>query len=422
MTAIYVLLGLINGYFICLYRVYLVAQGQRLIKRFFPHTQYSTRHITAHFNSLFESPNDNPSDAFKCAVPLTSQTVDVHFVMGRLLRSQGDTAQAIAVHQQLAVSPLLNTRLNGEAQLALAEDYLHAGMLDRAEAIYKSLSAQASTATPLKVICLNKLRALYEKMQDWQQAIAVAHTIKGQVLHTEEQKSASLYINYQVNYCCELALQDSEQGDMVSAASMLATAKRYNASHPRIVVVELHMLLQQGNINEALAVFDSNTIAVSILSLEQCLQAYFTVLTQQPHAAYEASLLVLSEKLIQLYNDQPLVLLLYYRIQVDALLSDIDTHIGQVDIRLVDDTLSAIQTNNTLIIFRPLLPFILTLSESALSVCDRDALNRTLLAQVASHLEKNNTFECRSCGYSQRDSQWHCPACQAWDTFIPHCD
>jgi len=399
MIVIYVLFGLVGGYFICLHRMYLIAQGQRLIKRFFPHTQYTTRHITAHLNSLFESPGDSASDAFIRAVPLTPQTVDVHFVMGRLLRTQGDTAQAIAVHQQLAVSPLLNSQLNGEAQLALAEDYLYAGMLDRAEVIYKSVSTQASAEISLNIICLNKLRILYETMQDWHQAIAVVNAIKEPLLHTQEQKDTRLYASYQVNYCCELVLQYIEQGDMSSAASMLNQAKSYSALHPRIAVVELHILLQQGDINAALAIFDRGDVTGSILSFEQCLHAYMAVLMQQRNTQNESlSLVAFSEKLVQLYDDKPLILLLYYRIKVSAVLSGIDTYVGQIDTQLFDDALNAIQTQAALTMFIPLLPCVSVLSHSALSVCDRDTLNRTLLAQIASHLEKSRIFECQSCG------------------------
>ncbi len=66
-------------------------------------------------------------------------------------------------------------------QLALASDYLNAGLFDRAERLLKELLKGNS---PLKPKVINKLVTLYEEEQDWENILNLADETK----HLKDKK------------------------------------------------------------------------------------------------------------------------------------------------------------------------------------------------------------------------------------------
>ena len=60
-------------------------------------------------------------------------TVETHFALGNLFRKRGEVDRAIRIHQNLIARENLTDEHRSQALLALAEDYMRAGLLDRAE-------------------------------------------------------------------------------------------------------------------------------------------------------------------------------------------------------------------------------------------------------------------------------------------------
>src|SRR4026208_1501932 len=99
-------------------------------------------------NFLLNEQPDKAIEAFIEVVKVDPETIELHFALGSLFRRRGEYDRAIRMHQH----PLERRGLGAEQKvIALAElgqDYLKAGILDRAEEVFKKLekSAQAPLA------------------------------------------------------------------------------------------------------------------------------------------------------------------------------------------------------------------------------------------------------------------------------------
>ena len=86
-------------------------------------------------NFLLNEQPDRAIEAFVEAVRVDPQTVELHFALGSLFRRRGETKRAIRMHQSLIERDDLPQDLKLQALSELGQDYLKAGLLDRAEEI-----------------------------------------------------------------------------------------------------------------------------------------------------------------------------------------------------------------------------------------------------------------------------------------------
>ena len=90
-------------------------------------------------NFLLNEQTDRAIEAFVDAVKVDPQTVELHFALGSLFRRRGETERAIRMHQSLVERDDLPQELKLQAMAALGQDFLKAGLLDRAEAVFEKL-------------------------------------------------------------------------------------------------------------------------------------------------------------------------------------------------------------------------------------------------------------------------------------------
>ena len=84
-------------------------------------------------NLLLNEQQDKAIDAFIEAVQNDPDTTDLHFALGNLFRRRGEFERAVRVHQHLLQRADLPAAERHRAQHALAQDFLKAGLFDRAE-------------------------------------------------------------------------------------------------------------------------------------------------------------------------------------------------------------------------------------------------------------------------------------------------
>ena len=77
--------------------------------------------------------------------------------------------RAIKIHQNIATRESLEPAQREQAGFALAQDYLKAGLLDRAEKILEPLAASGAH----RMAAMRKLMRIYEQEQEWGRAIDV---------------------------------------------------------------------------------------------------------------------------------------------------------------------------------------------------------------------------------------------------------
>jgi len=96
-----------------------------------------------------------------------ADTIETHFALGTLYRRRGEVERAIRIHQNLLARDALAPEHREQALLALAQDYLRAGVLDRAEGLF-SRSAKCRACARARSM---QLRLVYERQHEWQQAL-----------------------------------------------------------------------------------------------------------------------------------------------------------------------------------------------------------------------------------------------------------
>src|SRR5512139_3246721 len=94
-------------------------------------------------NFLLNEQQDQAIDAFIEAVQHDPDTTELHFGLGNLFRRRGDFERAVRVHQHLLERGDLKAADRHRAQHALADDFMKAGLFDRAEAAYQALLGTA---------------------------------------------------------------------------------------------------------------------------------------------------------------------------------------------------------------------------------------------------------------------------------------
>jgi lipopolysaccharide biosynthesis regulator YciM len=151
---------------------------------------------------------DEALELFVQMAKVDDDTLETHFALGHLFRRRGEVDRAIRVHQNLLARPNLAASQRDHALYSLAEDYLSAGLFDRAEKLFSELINSESHAES----ALRKLVYIYEQEREWQQAIEAHRRLE--VLLGEKSSQVA-------HYYCELAEQARIDGNLDEARAFL---------------------------------------------------------------------------------------------------------------------------------------------------------------------------------------------------------
>src|ERR1700685_491073 len=157
---------------------------------------------------------DRALDMFLKLMDASADTIETHFSLGSLYRRRGEVERAIRIHQNLLARETLAPEHREQALMALAQDYLRAGLLDRAEGVVQ----QVSEGARLRVSALDSLRGVYERQHEWQQALDVYRQLAR--IKAAPPKLVAAH------YLCEIATLALERGDIANARELLREARR----------------------------------------------------------------------------------------------------------------------------------------------------------------------------------------------------
>lgn len=121
-------------------------------------------------NYLLQEQPDKAVDLFVRLLEVDADTVETHLALGRLFRRQGELERAIRIHQNLVARPNLETTQRVQALLALGEDYMSAGVLDRAEHLLQEIADMDEYSEQ----SLWHLLSIYQQQKNWSMAIHTA--------------------------------------------------------------------------------------------------------------------------------------------------------------------------------------------------------------------------------------------------------
>ena len=336
-------------------------------------------------NLLLNEQQDQAIDAFIEAVQNDPDTTELHFALGNLFRRRGEFGRAVRVHEHLVGRGDLSAAERTRAQLALAQDFMKAGLFDRAEAAWTALLGTSYDGEAQLA-----LLSLYERSRGWEQAAQVARRLEGRGLGSFAGRIA--------HYECERAeeLDAAGRADEASAALARAQAAAPDALRPWVTAGQ--RLQRQGDAAGALRAWDAlrqrhgGDFVLVAAEYAACALA-----TGQVDAAREVLQTALAT--------QPAIELLQALEQLDAE-RPVSERLPRILVHLkAHPTLSAAQL---------LLPFALT-APNELGDDARKAL-REAVARAARPLQR---YRCASCGFDAQRHFWQCPGCLAWDSFPP---
>src|SRR5258706_2911794 len=140
-------------------------------------------------NFLLNEQPDKAIEAFNDVVKVEPQTIELHCALGSLFRRRGEVERGIRMHQNLVERADLPQQQKLDALFELAQDYLKAGLLDRAEELFAKLKGTSHEEAALKY-----LLEIYEQEKDWQKAIDTAQQLEVVAGHSHPKENAHFYL------------------------------------------------------------------------------------------------------------------------------------------------------------------------------------------------------------------------------------
>ena len=337
-------------------------------------------------NFLLNEQQDKAIEAFIEVVKVDPQTIELHFALGSLFRRRGEVDRALRMHHNLVERADLDDEKRQQAVFELAQDYLKAGILDRAESLFKELESTAYAKQSLEF-----LLELFQKEHDWLKAIAVTKQLAVVTGQPYNKQAAFFY--------CELASEEIKAENPVAARDHLLQALQDDPNAVRASMITGDLLVSEGKLEEAINIWKNiETQDAQYLPLvaERLLNA-FTSLNR------EVDGIALLRGYLSKYHSLDLMNVLF----VGVLKNEGPAAAYQ----LVRDEL---ESNPTLLGLDKLLEA--RLLEVPVSMRADVELVKNLVHKRTRNLA---TYRCAHCGFKARQFYWHCPACQAWGSYSP---
>lgn len=337
-------------------------------------------------NFLLNEQPDKAIEALIEVVKVEPQTVELHFALGSLFRRRGEVERAIRMHQNLLDRPDLRGEERLHALYELAQDYLKAGLLDRAEEFFAKLEGTEYEQAGLKF-----LLEIYEQEKDWTKAIDASRRMDEVTGKSSERDIA--------NYFCELAANEATASGSDSARPHLQKALVVNRKCVRANIMLGDLAVSEGHVDEAIACWKR---------IEQQDPAYLSLVAEKILGAYRAlGQVEEGVRLIREYLSRyPSLDLLNVSFE-----GELELQGAQAANRMVREEL---MRNPTLLGLDKLLEA--QLIEAPPERRNDLQLIRSLIHQ---HTRSLALYRCDACGFKARQFYWHCPACNGWETYPP---
>ena len=334
-------------------------------------------------NFLLNEQPDKAIDSFLEVAKVDSQTVELHFALGNLFRRRGETDRAIRMHQNLIDRADLDDQVRLHALSELGQDFLKAGLLDRAEEMFDKLIGTAFEGEAKRF-----LLEIYQAEKEWQKAIDLARELPDVAT---QQEVAEFY--------CELAAGEIMRSRADAARACLDQAMQQNRRCVRASLLQGELLLQEGRPEEAIAAWQR---------IEQQDPPFLTLVAQRLLEAYRKlerrdEGIALLRGYLERYPSLDLLEVVYQLV--------LESEGNEAAYRLVRDEL---QRNPSLLGLEKLMSASLPLTEPGLR--PDIELAKTIIQGYTKRLSR---YRCDNCGFKARQFYWRCPACGGWETYPP---
>lgn len=347
-----------------------------------------SREYVVGLNYLLNEQPDKAVDVFIKLLEVDSETVETHLALGSLFRRRGEVVRAIRIHQNLIARPQLSEFERKEALMALGQDYMSAGVFDRAERIFLEVVELAGAS---EISSLRGLLAIYQQEKAWEKALDVVQKIETCTGMSMQCEAA--------HYYCEIAAQDLKNDLQENAYESIQKALTVDSTAVRASLMLAEIEMQRGRYKQAIQALKRvpeqdpeflNEIIEPLVhchreldSMDECIDYLEQTIGDHPRASI---IFVIADYLSRERS-------------VDFAIDFVSSHLGRHP---------SIRGLNQLIHWH---------LESAHGKV-RDKL-QMLYAITSKFLENKPIYRCGQCGFSGKLLHWHCPSCKHWSKTKP---
>jgi lipopolysaccharide biosynthesis regulator YciM len=346
--------------------------------------QFSVRYARG-LNYLLADDSDNAIKIFTDLIEVNSDTIEIHIALGNLFRSKGEVDRAIKVHQNLLARPNLTRKQRHMAISELASDYLKAGLLDRAEKLYREMIELDADVLQ----AYRRLMDLYIAEKSWEEAVDCARQ-----LYDEGDPEARVMYS---QCLCEIAQQAISNGNYRRARNSLDRALEIDSDCVRAGLLLIQLHLNNDNLPAAMRIFQRLTREspeYMALYIEPARQIY---LDREPG--------IYQQFLQQQYRQQQSTRLAIALLEHYARNDEID--------KAREFLSNILHRSPSFEAFDFALRFLKSNPEQLGETWD------TLSRFLKTMQDKKSEFVCSRCGYESHAIQWLCPSCRNWASMKP---
>jgi len=337
-------------------------------------------------NFLITNQQDKAIEAFTEAVQANTDSLELHFALGSLFRKRGEVDRAIHLHLHLLEKKELEPQQKLAVTAELAQDYLKAGLFDRAEELFESLDDDRYRQPALRA-----LLEIYVREREWERAIKAA---------TELERISGVPFRVEIaHYYCEMAVKSKLANDTHTARFELDQALNANKNCVRANVLLGDLEAESGN----------HMVAISTWKrIEFQKPEYLGLIAPKLLASYRAlnqtsDGLALLQTYLQTYQLSSLLNVLYEAILVEEN--------AENAAKLARNELIKMPSLNTLDLLLQARAILETSHPQNGNLQDTQ-----LMQQAVRHAIGNKTaYHCEQCGFKAKYHHWQCPACNAWE-------
>ncbi len=328
-------------------------------------------------NYLINEQPDHATSIFLKVLDINSETIEVHYALASLFLKRGEVDRAIHIYQNLLARPTLNKDQRSETLYYLAQGYLKAGVLDRAEGLLNDLVNDADYA----LLSLKSLLNIFQQQREWNSAIDVARRLQKRDRHNYSVQIA--------HYYCELAEQQPTQSTAWSRAIKAALSSDRNCVRATLMLgnglLDLERYPQALNTFKKIEKQDAAFVYEALPAMLRCWE-----LMEKPGQAMAY--------LNALMTHSPSLAVLSLYAELGARVDGSDEFKSQL---------------KEYVLHYPSLQGILSLLKVE-GVCQSLLGDRALTGAVMSAESSALNYRCNQCGFQGHSLHWQCPSCQTW--------
>ena len=334
-------------------------------------------------NYLLSEQPDKAIQVFLELAEVNQDTVETHMALGSLFRQRGEVDRAIRFHQNIIAKPGLESSQRIQALLELGEDYMRAGLLDRAERLFSEL-IESDAHTPS---ALRSLLEIYQQEKDWEKALEQARRL--------EQLTGEQMAEVKAQFCCEMAETAVSEGDKELARRHLRQARRHHLHCIRARFILARLAMRDGDHQGAMNTYEE-IAELEADYIPELLEPYLNAATMAGQSQLGRKKL---EDWTKIYTGISLIL------KITEFIED-EKGGYEAGKYLVEAMASnpSVRGLDRLIEFN---------AQGHLETGSSDGILKAVTARL---LSRQPDYRCNHCGFSGQTHYWQCPSCKNWGT------